>query len=166
MGATIASTPAADGYRMPAECEAHSGCWMAWPERADNWRLAGGPAQDAYAAVAEAITVRSGDDGRLDAQFERCRAMLSPSIRVVELSSDDAWMRDTGPTFVVDARGERARRRLALQRVGRSSGGLYCNWDRDERVARKVLEYEGPLAIARRSCSRAARSTSTARAPC
>jgi agmatine deiminase len=24
---------------MPAEWEPHAGCWMAWPERPDNWRL-------------------------------------------------------------------------------------------------------------------------------
>ena len=34
----LKSTPAKDGFRMPAEFERHSGCWMLWPERPDNWR--------------------------------------------------------------------------------------------------------------------------------
>ncbi len=51
----LESTPAADGFRMPAEWEPHAGCWMAWPERPDNWRGGGGPAQAAYVAVASAI---------------------------------------------------------------------------------------------------------------
>src|SRR5580704_5034725 len=103
MSTTLASTPAADGYRMPGEFEAHCGCWMAWPERPDNWRLGAKPAQRAYAAVAEAISVSEPVTMAVsDAQFEHCRTLLSPSIRVVELSSDDAWMRDIGPTFVVD----------------------------------------------------------------
>lgn len=55
MTATLHSTPAADGYRMPGEFERHSGCWIAWPERTDNWRLGAKPAQRAYAEVAEAI---------------------------------------------------------------------------------------------------------------
>ena len=55
MGATLPSTPAADGYRMPGEFERHDGCWMAWPERPDNWREGARPAQAAFAAVAEAI---------------------------------------------------------------------------------------------------------------
>ena len=29
--------------------------WMGWPLRPDNWRNHAGPAQDAYAAVVEAI---------------------------------------------------------------------------------------------------------------
>ncbi len=137
------STPAADGFRMPGEFERHSGCWMAWPQRADNWRLDAAPAQQAYAAVAEAI---AGSEpvtvGASDAQFERAREVLSPAIRVVELSSDDAWMRDIGPTFVVDARGRRRGVDWHFNAWGGSAGGLYSSWERDERVAEKVLEIE------------------------
>ena len=55
MSVALSSTPRADGYRMPAEWAPHSGCWMAWPERTDNWRDGAAPAQAAYAAVAAAI---------------------------------------------------------------------------------------------------------------
>ena len=86
MSATLTSTPAADGYRMPGEFEAHAGCWMAWPERPDNWRLGAKPAQQAFAAVAEAIgAVEPVTMAVSDAQFEHCRSMLSPAIRVVEI---------------------------------------------------------------------------------
>jgi len=78
MSATIASTPAADGYRMPGEFEPHSGCWMAWPERPDNWRLDAKPAQLAFAAVAEAINATEPVTMAVsDAEFEQCRAALS-----------------------------------------------------------------------------------------
>jgi agmatine deiminase len=77
-----------------------------------------------------------------DAQFEHCRATLSPSIRVVELSTDDAWMRDTGPTFVVDGGGKSRGVDWHFNAWGGLNGGLYRRWDRDERVARKVLELE------------------------
>src|SRR5258708_36156323 len=50
----LKSTPAKDGFRMPAEFERHSGCWMLWPERSDNWRIGANPAQAAFAAVATA----------------------------------------------------------------------------------------------------------------
>ena len=52
VSATLDSTPAADGFRMPGEFEPHAGCWMVWPERPDNWRLGAEPAQAAFAAVA------------------------------------------------------------------------------------------------------------------
>jgi agmatine deiminase len=137
---TIDSTPAADGYRMPAEWEPHSGCWMAWPERPDNWREDAGPGQQAFAAVAEAIAASEPVTvGVSDVSYESCREVLSPAIRVVELSSDDAWMRDIGPTFVVDGAGGRR----GVDWRFNAWGGLYDSWDRDERVARKILEIEG-----------------------
>jgi agmatine deiminase len=144
MSATIASTPAADGYRMPGEFEPHSGCWMAWPERPDNWRLEAKPAQSAFAAVAEAISVSEPVTMAVsDAEFEHCRASLSPSVRVVELTTDDAWMRDIGPTLVVDGGGGLRGVDWHFNAWGGHEGGLYSPWDHDERAAHKVLEIEG-----------------------
>lgn len=92
------------GYRMPAEWEPHARTWMGWPERPDNWREDAKPAQAAFAAVIKAI-----------AEFEPVMVCCNPlqmtaaetallphdNIEVIELSQDDAWFRDTGPTFVV-----------------------------------------------------------------
>ena len=144
MSATLASTPAADGYRMPGEFEPHSGCWIAWPERPDNWRLGAKPAQEAYAAVADAIDSSEPVTMAVsNAQFAHCREVLSPSIRVVEISTDDAWIRDMGPTFVLDAGGGRRGVDWRFNAWGGLQGGLYFPWDRDDRVAQKVLEIEG-----------------------
>ena len=55
MSRTLKTTPAADGFRMPAEFEPHSGTWMLWPERPDNWRENAAPAQKAFATLAAAI---------------------------------------------------------------------------------------------------------------
>jgi agmatine deiminase len=143
MSRTLDSSPAADGYRMPGEFEPHGGCWMAWPERPDTWRLAGKPAQRAYAEVAEAIAAREPVTMAVsDELFESCRAALSPSIRVVEISTDDAWMRDTGPTFLTDGVGGLRGVDWRFNAWGGRDGGLYSPWDRDERVADKVLEIE------------------------
>ncbi len=143
VSATLDSTPAADGYRMPAEFEPHAGCWMAWPERADNWRLGARPAQRAFAAVAAAIAASEPVTvGVSDAEFERCRALLPAAVRVVELASDDAWLRDTGPTFVVDGAGGRRAVDWRFNAWGGRDGGLYSSWERDDRVAAKVAEVE------------------------
>jgi agmatine deiminase len=142
--ASLESTPKADGFRMPAEFEPHAGCWMIWPQRPDNWRLGAEPAQAAFAAVAAAIAAAEPVTvGASDAQFERARAALLPPVRVVELSSDDAWMRDVGPTFVVDGDGGRRGVDWRFNAWGGREGGLYFPWERDERVAAKVLEVEG-----------------------
>jgi agmatine deiminase len=141
---SLKTTPAADGFRMPGEFEPHSGCWMAWPERPDNWRLGAKPAQEAYAAVAAAIAASEPVTMAVsDAQFENCRALLPPEVRVVEISTDDAWIRDHGPTFVVDGSGERRGVDWRFNAWGGTEGGLYFPWNRDDRVAAKVLEIEG-----------------------
>jgi len=117
---------------------------MAWPERPDNWRLGAKPVQESYAAVAEAVNVSDPVSMAVsDGQFEHCRSMLSRSIRVVEISTDDAWMRDIGPTFVLDGNGGRRGIDWHFNAWGGLEGGLYFPWDRDERAARKVLEIEG-----------------------
>ena len=138
------TTPAADGFHMPGEFEPHSGCWMAWPERPDNWRLGAKPAQEAYAAVAAAIAGSEPVTMAVsDAQFENARSLLAPEARVVEVSTDDAWIRDHGPSFVVDGKGDRRGVDWRFNAWGGTEGGLYFPWDRDDRVAAKVLEIEG-----------------------
>jgi agmatine deiminase len=140
----LISTPAKDGFRMPAEFERHSGCWMLWPERSDNWRLGAKPAQAAFAAVATAIA--GGEKvtvGVSAAQFANARARLPRRIRVVELTANDAWMRDCGPTFVIDRKGRRRGIDWTFNAWGGLQGGLYFPWDRDDEVAQKVLELEG-----------------------
>jgi agmatine deiminase len=144
MSATLTSTPAADGYRMPGEFEPHAGCWMAWPERPDNWRCGAKPAQAAYAAVAEAINACEPVTMAVSArQFENCRARLSSSIRVVELSTDDAWLRDIGPSFVISRDDKMRGVDWRFNAWGGLDGGLYFPWDRDDAAAQKILEIEG-----------------------
>ncbi len=141
---TLTSTPAKDGFRMPAEFERHSGCWMLWPERPDNWREGAKPAQAVFAVIAAAIT--GGEPvtvGVSAAQFQNARGRLPPKVRVVEVSSNDAWIRDCGPTFVIDAKGRRRGVDWTFNAWGGIAGGLYFPWDRDDEVARKVLEIEG-----------------------
>jgi agmatine deiminase len=143
MTRTLTTTPAADGFWMPAEFEPHAGCWLLWPERPDNWRDAAQPAQHAFAAVASAICAfEPVVVGASAAQFERARALLPPQVRVVEMSHDDSWMRDVGPTFVVNTQGELRGVDWRFNAWGGLGGGLYFPWDQDDLVARKVLEIE------------------------
>lgn len=143
MSRTLTTTPAADGFRMPAEYEPHAGCWMLWPERPDNWRDDARPAQGAFAAVAAAIArfepLSMGVSAR---QFEFARARLDPQVRLVEMASNDSWMRDVGPSFVTDGRGRLRGVDWRFNAWGGLDGGLYFPWDQDNLVARKVLEIE------------------------
>jgi agmatine deiminase len=144
MARTLHSTPARDGFAMPAEFAPHAGCWMLWPERPDNWRAGAQPAQAAFAEVAAAIArFEPVSVGVSAAHYEFARAQLAPPVRVVEISHDDSWMRDVGPTFVVDAKGVRRGVDWRFNAWGGLRGGLYFPWDEDDKVAQKVLEIEG-----------------------
>ncbi len=138
------STPSADGFHMPAEWETHERCYLIWPERSDNWRLGAKPAQAAYVGVAEAIARSEPVTVLASArQWEHARSACSPSVQVVEMTSDDAWIRDTGPTFVINrARGERRAVDWEFNAWGGIDDGLYFPWANDDLVAAKVCELE------------------------
>jgi len=128
---------------MPAGWEAHAGCWMLWPQRPDTWRNGGKPAQRAFVEVARQIArfekVTMGVKGD---QYENARAMLPPSVRVVELSSNDVWMRDCGATFVVDDKGDVRGVDWIFNAWGGLQKKMYFPWDQDDLVATKMLEIE------------------------
>jgi len=143
MSRTLSRTPRRDGFRMPGEFEPHAGTWMLWPERTDNWRLGAQPAQAAFVAVATAIAaVEPVTVGASARQFGNARQKLPAVVRVVELSSNDAWARDTGPTGLVDARGRVRGVDWVFNAWGGLEGGLYFPWDQDDLVASKILEIE------------------------
>ena len=141
---TLTSTPRADGFRMPAEWEPHDQTWMVWPERPDNWRNGGKPAQAAFTAVAKAIAQFEPVTVCVSAaQYENARARLDDdNIRLVEITTDDAWVRDTGPTFVIDDNGQVRGVDWTFNAWGGFDGGLYWPWQRDDQVASKILEIE------------------------
>ena len=144
MTGTLKTTPADDGFFMPAEFASHARTWMLWPERPDNWRREAKPAQKAFAAVAAVIgkfePVTMGVNPR---QYQNARHLLPPSVCVVEVPTNDSWMRDCGPTFVVDGRGGVRGVDWDFNAWGGLAGGLYFPWDLDDAVPQKVLEIEG-----------------------
>lgn len=134
----------ASRFYLPAEWSPHQQTWMLWPQRPDNWRLGAKPAQAAFTRVALAIARFEPVTMGVNAdQYENaCNRLQHPNIRVVELSSDDAWVRDTGPSFVINAQGELAGMDWEFNAWGGLQGGLYFPWQRDDQVASKILQME------------------------
>jgi agmatine deiminase len=116
---------------------------MLWPERPDNWRDGAQPAQRAFTEVASAIArfepVRVGVSA---AHYEFAHAQLPEAVRVLEISHDDAWMRDVGPTIVVNKKGVKRGVDWRFNAWGGLDGGLYFPWNLDDAVARKICEIE------------------------
>ncbi|WP_432405101.1 agmatine deiminase [Wukongibacter sp. M2B1] len=143
MPRTLDSTPKQDGFRMPGEFEEHKQCWMIWPERTDNWRLGAHYAQKAFVEVASAISEFEPVTMCVSSkQYDNARDMLPEHIRVIEMASDDSWMRDVGPTFLVNGHGEIRGADWQFNAWGGLEDGLYFPWDQDDKIAKKVCEIE------------------------
>ncbi|UEM19538.1 agmatine deiminase [Skermanella mucosa] len=134
------STPAADGFRMPAEWERHSRCWMAWPCRPETFAGGIDAACAAYAEVAQSI-----------AQFEPVAMVCNqadvaevslacgPGIEVLPMPISDSWIRDTGPSFVVNGAGQVA----GVDWGFNAWGNNYPDHQVDAELAGHMLEHLG-----------------------
>jgi agmatine deiminase len=115
---------------------------MLWPERPDTFRLGAKPAQKAYAETAIAIShFERVTMGVSAGQFKNARSILPSHIRVIEISYNDAWMRDNGPIFVNNGHEVRVVD-WDFNAWGGLEEGLYFPWDQDDLVPRKVAEIE------------------------
>ena len=142
----FSTTPRNDGFWMPGEFEPHDGCWMLWPERPDVWRENGAPAQAAFTAVATAIAqFEPVWMGVSEAQYDRARAMLPETVQLVRLNYNDAWMRDNGPTFVINQAGEVR----GIDWDFNAWGGLYRDFRADDQLASQLLS---KLSLDRYNC--------------
>jgi agmatine deiminase len=128
------------GYRRAAETGQRARTFMAWPHRSDLYgsRLAG--MQAGYAAVARAIAqfepvTMVADPGHAG----EARRQLGNHAEVLELPIDDAWMRDSGPTFVRRADGSLA----GVSWRFNAWGGKHEPWDEDDALAERLLAHLG-----------------------
>ena len=135
------TTPAQDGFYMPAEFAPHEGCLMIWPERADSWQYGAYAARKAFLRVIETISESESMTVLCsEGQYDNARAQLPDRVRLVVMETDDAWARDVGPTFVINGRGERRGIDWGFNAWGGDVDGLYPSWEKDNRVARKFCD--------------------------
>lgn len=93
-------------WRMPAETAPHERTWMAFPREGLTLGAEDAEREEGYAtwtAVAHAVAEFEPLTMVVDpSEVERARRMLSSEIELVEAPLDEFWMRDFGPTFVID----------------------------------------------------------------
>jgi agmatine deiminase len=129
---------------MPGEFELHRRTYMIWPQRPDIWRLGAKPVQEVYRKVAEAIaefepvTMLVNEE-----QYQHARRVLNSKVNVVEMSSNDAWARDVGATFVRNKTANEIRGiDWRFNAWGGLIDGLYFPWHLDDQVATKMCDLE------------------------
>jgi agmatine deiminase len=138
-------SPAAQGYRMPAEFEPHVATWLSWPHKEASWPGKLDRIPPLFAAMVRALV-----PGELvnvlvnqSAPPESVRALLqqagvlSERVRLHEVATDDAWIRDSGPTFVT--RSGDPKTDTAIINWGYNAwGGKYPPWDNDDVIPPRV----------------------------
>ena len=142
--ASLGESPASLGFRWPAEWEPHDATWLSWPHNRETWPGCLEAAEAAFVEMvhvlheAEAVQVNVAD-AALEARARRALAAGGVDasdghgIHFHRIPTDDAWVRDHGPTFVV--RDRAGTRELAVLDLGFDAwGGKYPPWDRDAAV--------------------------------
>ncbi|GAA2729371.1 agmatine deiminase family protein [Cellulomonas aerilata] len=137
--------PTALSTVMPAEWAPHERTWMAFPPANQTFGAAGsrtlGRARAAWAGVAgtvarhEPVTVVADPADVADA-----RAALGDGITVVAAQLDDAWLRDSGPTFTQGPDGALVAVDWVFNGWGAQS---WAAWDHDRHLGRYVADQVG-----------------------
>ena len=130
---------------MPGEFEPHEGTLMIWPWRPGSWNYGAKAARAAFAEIAEAIAayeqvylfVRPQD--KASAQ----ELLSSDRIHLIEASTEDAWARDTGATFVVNDQGGRRGIQWEFNAWGGQYDGLYSHFEHDREVPERICSFLG-----------------------
>jgi len=126
--ATRGSSP-----RWPAEWEPHAATWLAWPHNAETWPGRLGQAQREFVLFArlladfEPVHVLASAAARQEAELSLAD---HPHIRLCDLPTNDAWVRDYGPIFLSDGR--------CVNYRFNSWGGKYPPWDLDNTAGEAI----------------------------
>jgi agmatine deiminase len=105
--------PASLGYRMPAEWEPHAATWLAWPHNHDTWPNQLEQVQAIYARIITVLQDQEPvnllvNDAAMASQAARlltAHGVQADNITLLQCPTTDAWLRDSGPVFVISARG-------------------------------------------------------------
>ncbi|MFK3836964.1 agmatine/peptidylarginine deiminase [Microbacterium sp. NPDC087868] len=130
--------------RMPAETEAHERIFMAFPSGGytlGETEAQAEAARAAWSAVARAVSAFTPVTMVVDPASEAAaRRHLGDAVAYCLHPLDDAWMRDSGPSFVRTAQGQLKAVNWNFNGWGAQS---WASWDKDRLVAGHVARLAG-----------------------
>ena len=139
------TTPRLSGFSMPAEWAPHERTWMEFPPVnetfGDDPEGELGVARRAWASVTNAIAqfepvsliCNVGD-------AEAARALVDPSVRIYETPTDDAWMRDSGPSFLTHPDGRLGATHWRFNAWGNAG---FSRWEDEQHVGAFIAGLAG-----------------------
>ena len=127
--------------RVPAEWEDQVAVWLSWPHQRETWPGHFDRIPDFFLRwidlLRETTTVNllAGPE-----QIRECEKHIAgrSNTRVIAIETNDCWIRDYGPTFVVD---EATSTSLGIDWTYNAWGGKYPPWDADDRVAQQICQH-------------------------
>ena len=137
-----ANTPAALGFRMPAEWYPHSATWLTWPKDPETWPGRVGEVEEIYIQFLSSLTPHETvnllvDDRETEqAILRRCTFPSAANIRFHHLQTVDSWIRDYGPNFLIGQNGAGA----FNDWVFNAWGNKYEELKKDDRIPRQLEE--------------------------
>jgi agmatine deiminase len=137
---TTHDTPAALGYRMPAEWEKHEATWLGWPHHPTDWPDKLDTIRWVYGEMVRKIgmgeIVRMLVDNKAEERHaRRYLTRAGADLRRVEFvvhPTNRGWTRDSGPIFVRRGRGRSAE--TAIVHFHFNAWAKYDDWQKDRRV--------------------------------
>ena len=132
---------------MPAEWERHRATWLSWPHKEASWpgKLQRIPpifvAMVRALVAGEAVHILVNDSapaGQVAALLEGA-GIAARGVRLHEIPTDDAWVRDHGPTFITRP-GAHGGELAIVDWKYNAWGGKYPPWELDDRVPRAIAE--------------------------
>lgn len=123
--------------RVPADWEPQRCVWIAWPHNRDTWPKRFGPIPDCFRRIirliAEVVPVHviGKTNLRSDAALD-----LIPDVTWFDIETNDCWIRDYGPTFVV----EHEAKGYAIDWRYNAWGGKYPPWDADDAATAQMID--------------------------
>ena len=150
------TTPRSLGYRMPAEWEHHSGTFFAWPHLEETFPGHLREAQNTIAQAIRALTKYSNADApeiaKLLVRNQQDRHVALERLRffnvdekhfeLIEIPTNDVWIRDYGPIVLTHPEGKRAVASFRFDGWGGKDAHYYGEYaGRDDEVASKLAAH-------------------------
>ncbi|SMD13556.1 agmatine deiminase family protein [Pedobacter nyackensis] len=145
------SSPKKNGYRFPAEWAKHEATWLSWPHKEASWP---GKLETIYEPYCQFIKIiAEGEKVRINVNDEATKAFATAKLEKVGADltniefyfqpTNDAWCRDHGPAFLLNAEGSK---KAVVDWGYNAWGDKYPPYDLDDVIPTKIAHhFELPL---------------------
>ena len=132
------------GFRMPPEWHPHERTWLGWPHNEETWPANLHAAQNEFSHLITAIAndepvsilVPEKSAAEFRAIYDSLHEAIKPKVQSVSITTNDAWIRDYGPTFVT----HQSKQMLGtIDWQYNAWGGKYPPFDDDQKVADRIF---------------------------